>query len=101
MTRKLLPRPPVVVAPLLVSQLNSLAVAGIDARRFLELVRDCKLAHGRRGKLVFVSAEVLREALAGTTAAEKDATVDDVDDVTGDDPRSVDDVLRLIGRRAT
>lgn len=56
--------PPTAPSPLFVSQLTSLPVLGIDARRFLELLRARPDIPRRRvGKLVLVSAGVAREML--------------------------------------
>jgi hypothetical protein len=100
--RKRRARPPVVTQPILVTQLNSLSLVGIDARRFLELVRDREIPHGRAGKLVLVDVNLLRDVLLDSSIApdggDDDGEVAGVDE--GDDPRDVDDVLGVIGRRA-
>lgn len=96
------PRPPVITHPILVTQLNSLAVAGIDARRFLELIRERQIPHGQHGKLRFVDVDLLRETLLDSSVAPNGS--DDGADLASveedDDPRDVDDVLGVIGRRA-
>lgn len=56
-------RPPVVVAPLLVSQLNCEAVGGIDARRFLEVLPRLGVPIAKVGKLRLVDAERFRDSI--------------------------------------
>lgn len=96
------PRASIVTRPVMVTQLNSLPLVGIDARRFLELVRQRQIPHGRSGKLVFVDVDVLRDVLLDSSVApdggDDDGEVADVGE--DDDPRDVDDVLGVIGRRA-
>ena len=96
------PRAPVITQPVLITQMNCLPLTGIDARRFLELVRERKIPHARCGKLVLVDVNVLRDVLLDSSVApngdDDDGEVADVDE--DDDPRDVDDVLGVIGRRA-
>ena len=59
-TRRLRPPAPIVVAPLAVSQLNVEAVAGINARRYLNwLASHPEVPRARIGRLAIVEASVL------------------------------------------
>lgn len=91
--RPLKAREPVSLAPAFVSQLTSLAVLGIDERRFRETFGKHPSA-ARVGKLVVVSVDVARDVLcAKATELPTDSEPDD------DEPRDVDDVLARLGRR--
>lgn len=96
---------PLAVAPLIITQLNALAVVGIDGRRFLELVRRAKVPHTRLpgSKLVAVEAAVFLERLRELGESADGAAVVELDTRTRDDeqPQTADDVLRAIGRRRT
>ncbi len=105
MTRPLVPRAPTAVAPAMVSQLTSMAILGLDERRFLEqLVPRCRsVAHVGRLRVVEVeeAVRVLRD-LAPTEATGEEAS--EVPREEGDesgDFSSVDAVLRKLGRVRT
>jgi hypothetical protein len=92
--RALKKRSPVVVAPLLVSQLNCEPLCGIDARRFLELLPRLDISVAMVGKLRLVDAEEFRACLAAQSAPSVPADL-------ARQPESVDEALALIGRRLT
>lgn len=88
-------RPPSVVAPLLISQLNCESICGIDARRFLELLPRLSVTVAKIGKLRLVDAERFR---AQVLAAADDPALALRDD-SHLQPESVEEVLAAIGRR--
>jgi hypothetical protein len=96
--RKTRPRPPIVTAPLSITQLNCLPLTGIDPRRFLEFTATHRVPRTRIGKLVCVDAEDFRRAI------HQHGVVDAHDDRPAfvreeRQPETVDEVLALIGRR--
>ena len=105
--RAVRPRAPVVVAPLAVSQLNCEAVAGINARRFLDwLAAHPAIPRARVGKLVLVEASVLLAHLAELATGGDERDDGDRDDERDDKPANVtpdtvDGVLAALGRRRT
>lgn len=88
-------RPPVVVSPLLISQLNCEPLCGIDARRFLELLPRLNVTVAKIGKLRLVDADSLRSSiLAQTSCAPSRDAVD-----LARQPETVDEVLAMLGLR--
>lgn len=87
------PREPVALVPIFVSQLTSLHVLGIDARRFREAFSKHPNA-SRVGKLLVVDVADARDALRALRidGADNDSTPED-------EPRDVDAVLAQLGRR--
>ncbi len=96
--RKLLPRAPVAVVPVTISQLNCASIAGVDPRRFLELL-GChpELPRVRVGKLAIVDVEDWRTWVRCRAQhdAEGDAPAADADD--GDVPTTAAGVLAKLG----
>lgn len=97
--RKTKPAVPIAPAPLSVSQLNCLALVGIDPRRWLELLlAHAEVPRSAVGKLRVVAVDDLRMLLAAL-ACTKDAA-DVIDPVEDDDqPTSAGDVLSRLGLR--
>ena len=84
------------VTPVAVSQLTSLAVLGIDERRFRETFGKHPKA-SRVGKLLVIDVADARDALRSMRGAPTcDASTESADD---DGPRDVDEVLARPGRR--
>ena len=91
-------RGPVAVSPSHVSQLTCLAVAGIDPRRYLDLLgAHPEVPRSAVGRLRIVTLEDLRGLYARLAATATAETLADVDD--DDQPRDADDVLRSLGLR--
>jgi len=73
---------------------------GIDARRYLDLIREHDLPRTRVGKLVLVEVRVISSLLSQLAVdADNTPTEPAVDD--DDAPTTADDVLARIGRRST
>jgi hypothetical protein len=85
------PNPP---TPVTVSQATSLAVLGVDGRRFRELVHARSIPHGRVGKLVVARVSDVLEALG---LDEKPAPANETEP---DDAPRPNRVLASIGRYA-
>jgi len=85
-------RPPsaLPVAPLIISQVNCEAGAGLKPWKFLELVATLNIPHRREGKLVLVEASVLVAALR----AEHEQSVAPITPEA-----EADRILALVGRR--
>jgi hypothetical protein len=97
--RKLRPREPIATAPTHVSQLTCVQIAGIDARRFLELLGDHpEVPRAAVGRLRIVAVDDLRALLArlATTAT---AGGDDVAEDDDGAPMTPDAVLARVGMR--
>ena len=94
--RNLKPRDPVIVAPVLVSQLTCLSLLGIDPGRYLALVARLGLPHRRVGKLVLVDARDARRLVSSTAVAANDGTSAESE---GSDEQieSADDIARAFG----
>lgn len=99
--RKLKPRKPATVAAVLVSQLTSLEIAGIDADRFLAFVRDQNVRRAKVGKLVLVELADLLEAVrkVADAGAEQPDDAHPPERVEADQPGSADDFLARLGMR--
>lgn len=99
--RQMRPREPIATSPLAISQLTSLQHAGIDGRRFLELVRARGIRSTKVGKLVVVEADVLRAALreGGVVRDSEPTPQTEVDDDSEDAPVTADEVLARIGHK--
>ena len=100
--RKLRPREAVTTSAFFVSQLTCVPLLGIDARRYLDLVREHDLPRTRVGKLVLVEVRVISSLLShlavdGDSASTEPTVVVDDDD----EPTTVDGVLARIGRVST
>jgi len=67
--RQLRPRTPIIVTPVSVTSDNCASVAGVEPRRFRDLVRTARIPHARVGSLVIVDVDDWRAALATMTAA--------------------------------
>lgn len=67
--RQLRPRTPIIVTPVSVTSDNCASVAGVEPRRFRDLVRIARIPHARLGTLVIVDIEEWRAALASMAAA--------------------------------
>jgi hypothetical protein len=99
MARNLRPREPIAPAPTHVSQLTSLPIAGIDSRRYLELlIEHPEVPRACVGRLRVVSIDDLRALLAriASTSAPETTPAGLGDD---DQLRSADDALRALGMR--
>jgi hypothetical protein len=97
MRRAIRPRPPVTVGAAMVSQLTSLPLLGIDARRYLDhVVPLCGEAVVRLGKLRLVPVDVAVTVLQGLAAPQDAATEPDGPN-DDEQPRSIDDVLARVG----
>ncbi|HSY24213.1 MAG TPA: hypothetical protein VK841_18930 [Polyangiaceae bacterium] len=99
--RPLRARAPVVVAPAMVSQLNSEPTIGIDPRRFLDhLVPLCKGDVTKLGKLRLVPLDVAVEALRrlAETGEGDDA---ESGEPTERQPETADAVLAALGMERT
>jgi hypothetical protein len=100
------PRPPVALRASFVSQENCFAVLGVDPRRYLERVVPICQGHViALGKLRLTPIDVAEEKLREMAAAPSvDASAPDSDEHQDDDdedegqPRSVNEVLRAVGR---
>ncbi|CAN5900972.1 hypothetical protein BH11MYX4_BH11MYX4_01800 [soil metagenome] len=94
--RKLRQKPQVTPAASHVSQQTSLALVGIDAPRFLELLRaHPELPRTAVGKLRVVALDDLRDLLSRLAANEGDPVL-----TSGDDgPTTAAAVLALLGRK--
>jgi hypothetical protein len=92
------PRPPIAVAPLAISTETCLQLGGITDRKMRDaLARYPEIARSRIGHTLLVTPEAFAELLERTRVTEGDvAGVDQVED--DDQPTSVDDVLRRIGK---
>jgi len=87
------------VAPVLVTQLTSLAVLGIPGRRFREFIPRRRVRHTRVGKLVVAEIADVLEALRAETPTEVEPANDQ--DVVESQPETADEVLACLGRRRT
>ncbi len=107
MSRTLRSREPITTAPSHVSQLNCMPILGIDARRYLEFIREYEVPHACVGKLRVAELHVLRDRLRQLATSTTLDVADDLD-VQGiepcnedDQPETVDAVLAKLGRRST
>lgn len=93
------PRPPIAVAPLAISTETCLALGGITDRKMRDaLARYPNVPRSRIGHTLLVTPEAFAELLELTRVAEGDvAGADQVED-DDDQPSSVDDVLRKLGK---
>jgi len=105
MKRATKPRPPVALRASFVSQENCFAVLGVDPRRYLERVVPLCRGHViALGKLRLTPIDVAEEKLRDMAATPSaDVSVPDGDEDQDDDedegqPRSVNEVLRAVGR---
>lgn len=95
--RALKAREPLSLAPVTVSQLTSLAVLGIDERRFRETFGKHPNA-SRVGKLLVLDVSDARAALRSMRAAT--APAEPAPEYSDDDgPADADEVLARLGRR--
>jgi hypothetical protein len=93
MKRATKPRPPVALRASFVSQENCFAVLGVDPRRYLERVVPLCRGHViALGKLRLTPIDVAEEKLCEMAAT---PSADDDDECQ---PRSVNEVLRAVGR---
>ncbi len=95
------PNPAPALAPALVSQLTSIAILGIDERRFLDrVVPLCRPHVTRFGKLRLIPIDVavakLRELADGDEAVNPTVAANDG---AASEPRTVDEVLARVGHR--
>jgi hypothetical protein len=98
MPRAMKPRPAMVVRPSFVSQENCFAVLGVTPRKYLELiVPGCDHA-SRLGKTVCVPLDEAEHAVLAMAVVGDETAKDDVERGDDDQPRSIDDVLRAVGR---
>jgi hypothetical protein len=99
MPRHSKPRPPVVVRPSFVSQDSSLALLGLCARKFLDvLVPRCARDVVRVGRTVLIPLEVAEGALRALSMggdSNPDSTASDENAL----PTNVDAVLASVGMR--
>lgn len=98
MRRPLKSKPLVVVAPVMISQLNCAAICGVDPRRFLELLLRLDIRVAKIGKLRLVDAEEFRVCLYErmTPSTSPSAPVD-----LERQPETADEVLAVLGLRVT
>ncbi len=106
MPRKLRPRPAVATSPSHVSQLTVEAVAGIDPRRFLELLSaHPDVPRAAVGRLRVVALDDLRDLLERLATTVKDAGDDegagDDEDEDEDEPLTEEAILARLGMRRT
>lgn len=94
--RQLRPKPPISIAPVLVSDETCFAVVGLTPRRFRELVdahpQLPRIAHGRR---LLVPAS----ALLALAKPSEDAAVACDEPEVDDGPRTVEEVIAFARRR--
>lgn len=90
--RKLRPPSPIAVAPIVITDVNSEAAAGLKPWRFRQLVIGQNLPHKRLGQLLAVEASVLLEALRADPTENGNSPVTESED-------EADRVLRALGRR--
>ena len=92
------PRPPIAVAPLAISTENSLQLGGLQPRKFRDALARCpEIPRSRIGHTLLVTAEAfgeLLDRLRVTDGGEVDAHQGEEDD----QPKSIDDVLRMLGK---
>ena len=98
-TRRVIrPRGVVPLAAVFVSQETCLAVLGVDARRYLELVVPlCKGDVSAIGKLRLVPLDVAEAAIRALAKAGDNETDDGAAAVDPGEPRTVDEVLARLG----
>jgi hypothetical protein len=95
------PRPPIAVAPMAVSTENVLAIAGLTPRKFREaLAAYPDVERSRLGHTVLVTPQAFGELLERLRVTEGDDAPDEQDQGEDDDdqPTSVDDVIRKLGK---
>lgn len=93
------PRPPIAVAPLAISTETCLQLGGITDRKMRDaLSRFPDVPRSRIGHTILVTPEAFAELLERTRVTEGDAN--ELADQSEDDdqPKSVDDVLRKLGK---
>jgi hypothetical protein len=100
--RKLKPRPLLSVRPSFVSQLTVFVIFGISPRKFLEAVVPRCARVSRIGRTVLVAIDEA-ERVVRDLAADRAAEVEPEHTSNDDDhqPRSVNDVLRVIGKEVS
>lgn len=104
MKRPVTPRPPVALRAAFVSQENCFAVLGVDPRRYLDrVVPLCRGHVVALGKLRLTPLDVAEEKLREVAAAQSSeaAGAECGEDKDPDQPASINDVLRAVGRART
>ena len=91
------PRPPIAVAPLAISTETCLQLGGITGRKMRDaLARFPDVPRSRMGHTLLVTPEAFAELLERTRVTEGDVANQGEDE--DDQPRSVDDLLRKLGK---
>ena len=93
------PRPPIAVAPLAISTETCLQLGGLQPRKFRDaLARFPQIPRSRDGHTLLVTASAFAELLDLLRVSDGEEVGADQAEEDDDQPKSIDDVLRRIGR---